>query len=126
ETIDTKTKMRLLQLWLTLPKKDRWASPRVQDISLKHVPQVSENGLQIRVYSGSLTGISSPVQNYVPIIIADIQMQPRITTTQYIPASYNTFLYVIEGSVKVGEEEKLLNKYQVGWLNRFAENAQSE
>jgi redox-sensitive bicupin YhaK (pirin superfamily) len=126
ETIDTKTKMRLLQLWLNLPKKDRWSPPRAQDISLKHVPKVSENGLQIRLYSGSLAGISSPVQNYVPIIIADIQMQPRITTTQYIPASYNAFLYVIEGSVKVGEEEKLLSKDQVGWLNLFADNAQSE
>src|SRR5207253_1648643 len=61
-----------------------------------------------------------------PMIVADIQMKPLITTTQYIPASYNTFLYVIEGVAKVGEEEKVLNKNQVGWLNLFADNVQSE
>jgi len=126
ETIDTKTKMRLLQLWLNLPKKDRWATPRVQNMSLAHVPKVSENGLQIKLYSGSLAGIASPICNYVPMIVTDIQMQRGTTTTQYIPASYNTFLYVIEGTVKVGEEEKLLKQNQIGWLNLFADNVQSE
>src|SRR6059058_3077623 len=32
ETIDKAAKMRLLQLWVSLPKKDRWATPRVQDL----------------------------------------------------------------------------------------------
>ena len=126
ETIDTKAKMRLLQLWLTLPKKDRWAMPRVQDIPWEHVPKVAENGLDIRLYSGSLAGISSPVQNYVPVIVADIHMQAGITTIQHIPASYNTFLYVIEGSVEVGDENKLLDQNQVGWLDKFSDNSKSE
>jgi redox-sensitive bicupin YhaK (pirin superfamily) len=126
ESIDKKAKMRILQLWLTLPKKDRWATPRVQDITLEDVPKLSGNGMDIRLYSGSLAGISSPVQNYVPVIIADIQLQPGITTIQQIPASYNTFLYIIKGSIKVGDEEKVLNKDQVGWLNLFSDNAQSE
>src|ERR1700730_5105303 len=34
ESIDKKAKMRILQLWLTLPKKDRWAKPRGQDIEV--------------------------------------------------------------------------------------------
>ncbi len=38
ETIEKKAKMRLLQLWLNLPQKDRWATPRVQDLPLEHVP----------------------------------------------------------------------------------------
>jgi redox-sensitive bicupin YhaK (pirin superfamily) len=126
ESIDKKTKMRLLQLWLTLPKKDRWVTPRVQDIALEDVQIVSEKGLEIRLYSGSLAGISSPVQNYVPLIIADIHLQEGITTIQQIPASFNTFLYVIKGNIKVGEDEKVLNQNQVGWLNLFSDNALSE
>jgi len=126
ETIEKKTQLRLLQLWLNLPKKDRWTLPRVQDIPFDHVPKKTENGLEIRVYSGSFAGVTSPVKNYAPVIIADLHMQPDVTTTQNLPASYSTFLYVLEGSVKVGEKEKILNSDQVGWLNRLPDNTESD
>src|ERR1700688_3892321 len=54
ETIDKKARMRLLQLWLNLPKKDRWTTPRVQDIPVDHVPKKSLEGVELRLYSGSL------------------------------------------------------------------------
>jgi redox-sensitive bicupin YhaK (pirin superfamily) len=126
ETIDKIAKLRLLQLWVNLPKKDRWATPRVQDLPLEHVPALSENGVDIKVYSGSLAGITSPVQNYIPMVIADIAIEPGIGTVLQIPANYNTFLYIIEGNVKVGEDEKQLNQDQVGWLDLFGVNEQSE
>lgn len=126
EAIDRKASMRLLQLWLNLPKSDRWATPRVQDLPLEKVPKVSQHGLEIRLYSGSFAGITSPVKNYVPMIVADIQLQSGISTTQQLPASFNSFLYVIEGSVNVGEDNKLLTQGQMGWLDRFSGEAQSE
>jgi redox-sensitive bicupin YhaK (pirin superfamily) len=125
ETIDKIAKMRLLQLWLNLPKKDRAATPRVQDLPLEHVPALSENGVQIKLYSGSLAGIVSPVQNFTPVIIADITIDAGVTTLQQIPANYNSFLYVLNGRVKVGEDGTILNQDQVGWLNLFADAAPS-
>src|SRR5678816_1555116 len=97
ETIDKIAKMRLLQLWVNLPKKDRSATPRVQDLPLEHVPTLSKDGVHIRLYSGSLASLKSPVQNYVPMIIADITIEAGTSTVQQIPANYNAFLYVIEG-----------------------------
>jgi quercetin 2,3-dioxygenase len=126
ETIDKKARMRILQLWLNLPKKDRWATPRVQDLSLERVPKKSQDGVDIKLYSGSLAGLSSPVQNYVPLIVADIQIRPEATTLQRIPANYNTFLYVLSGSLKVGEPEKHLRQDQVGWLDLFGEATESD
>jgi redox-sensitive bicupin YhaK (pirin superfamily) len=43
ETIEKMAKMRLLQLWLNLPKKDREAIPRLQELPLEHVHSFSEN-----------------------------------------------------------------------------------
>lgn len=126
ETIEGDATMRLLQMWLNLPKNHRWATPRVQDLTLAHVPKRIENGVEIRVYSGSFAGITSPVQNYVPLIIADIHLQPGSSTTQLIPDSFNTFLYVIDGSITVGEELTTLQQDQVGWLNRLSGIGQSE
>lgn len=118
--------MRLLQLWLTLPKNNRWTKPRVQDIALNHVPKISAKDAEIKLYSGSLAGISSPLKNHTPVIIADIHMQANASTILNLPSSYNTFLYMIEGSIKVGEEKKLLDHGQVGWLDRSREEMESE
>ncbi|WP_031526517.1 pirin family protein [Dyadobacter crusticola] len=117
ETIERESKMRLLQMWLNLPKKDRWITPRVQDLSFDNVPKAYENGVEIRVYSGKLGGVTSPVKNHTPVIIADIILQPGAKTTQKLPATFNAFLYVIEGSLEVGDLKKL-NDGQIGWLDK--------
>ncbi|AUD00779.1 pirin family protein [Spirosoma pollinicola] len=126
ETIEGKASMRLLQLWLNLPKKDRWATPRVQDLPLEKVPTATHQGTTIKVYSGSLAGMTSPIQNYTPLILADIHLQPGTTTVQHLPASFTTFLYVLEGSLQLGDEANELHRDQVGWLDRHAEETLSE
>jgi len=126
ETIDKKARMRLLQLWLNLPKKDRWTTPRVQDISVDHVPKKSLEGVELKLYSGSLAGITSPVKNHVPVIIADIQLQPETSYTFNLPATFATFLYLLEGSLQIGEERKILEQNEVGWLDRSTIDGDSE
>lgn len=126
ETIDRPTKMHLLQLWLNLPKSNRWATPRLQEITREHAPHRFENGVDIRLYSGSFAGLTSPVQNYTPLILADIKLQSGTTSIQEVPANFNTFLYVLEGSVKLSEEESLLSEGQVGWLDIFNIDAQTQ
>jgi len=126
ETIDKAATMRLLQLWVNLPKKDRLVQPRVQDLPVEHAPTLNESGVHIKLYSGSLAGLTSPVQNYTPMTIADISIEPRVTTTLYIPANFNTFLYVLHGSLVVAEHEKELSTGQVGWLNMGTDDVASE
>lgn len=126
ETIDKKAKMRLLQLWLTLPRSSRWSRPRLQELRADQVPTISQDGLHLRLYSGSLLGLSSPVQNYVPVIIADITVAANRKAELAIPASYNSFIYVLEGAALVGEEEGRIVRDQVGWLDRYAEDGESE
>lgn len=119
ETLEGKAKVRILQLWLALPREKRWETPRVQNMSGANVPTITENGVEIKLYSGSLAGVTSPVQNHTPVIIADFQLQPGATTVQQIPASYNAFLYVTSGSVEIGDEKQLLKDGQVGWLTKL-------
>ncbi len=118
ETISRPTNMRLLQLWLNLPKKDRKALPRVQRLSAEHVPNMSANGVSIKVYSGTFAGISSPVRNHTPLIIAEIRMEPGASTTGVLPADFSSFLYVIDGGINVGADEQVLPVDHVGWLDR--------
>lgn len=119
ETIQQRAKMRLLQLWLNLPKKDRAAIPRLQELSFEDAPALSENGIAIKLYSGSLAGLTSPVLNYTPLIVADITIGSGISTVLQVPANYNTFLYMLAGKAKVGDEQKQLSEDEVGWLDLF-------
>lgn len=125
ETIEGKSRMRLLQMWLNLPKADRWATPRVQDLAFENAPAGEKNGVKTVLYSGSFAGLHSPVKNYVPLIVADIQLQPGATISETLPASYNAFLYVIEGDVAVGGENQALTVNQIGWLSRGAADESS-
>ncbi len=126
ETIKKKARVRLLQLWLNLPKKDRWETPRVQDLTLEHAPVLVEEGVHLTLYSGSLSNMTSPVHNYSPLIVADITIEAGISTVQQLPANFNAFIYVIRGNAKVGEGAKQLNQDQVGWLDLFNDTSESE
>lgn len=126
ETIEDKTKMRLLQLWLSLPKKHRWTTPRVQDMVNEHVPVSNSNGVQLKLYSGSMSGLQSPVKNYVPLIIAELNMEAGKETTLEIPDNFNAFIYVLKGEISAGSNGKALKEDQVGWLDIKAGSQLSE
>ena len=118
ETIDRPTKLRILQLWLNLPKNDRKASPRLQRLKAQTVPTTSQDGVTVKVYSGSFTGITSPIKNHTPIIIAEILMQPNASLSSVLPSDFTTFLYSIKGVVCVGADSKALQADEAGWLDR--------
>jgi redox-sensitive bicupin YhaK (pirin superfamily) len=126
ETIEGRSRMRLLQMWLNLPKAERWTAPRVQDLAFENAPAYDRNGVKTVLYSGSFAGMHSPVKNHVPLIVADIRLEPGAKLSESLPASYNAFLYVIEGNVLVGNEEKVLEINQVGWLSRGSADDASE
>jgi quercetin 2,3-dioxygenase len=118
ENVATKGKVRLLQLWLTLPKSQRWAMPGFQDIHGDAIPVRREPGVEIRLYSGASGSLRAPTHNQVPVTIAEIAMNPRAQVEQDIPTSYNGFAYVIRGAVEIGEDGARLKAGQVGWLDR--------
>ncbi len=114
EDVRTKGKVRLLQLWLTLPKNRRWIAPEFQTINANEVPVRRENGAEIRIYSGASVGLQSGTRNHVSVTMVEINLASRASADVDIPGSYNGFAFVIDGSVRIGD--KTLNIGQVGWL----------
>jgi quercetin 2,3-dioxygenase len=108
---------RVLQLWLTLPKAQRWAPASYQDISYAQLPVRREPGVEVRLYSGSSGGVRSDTKNYVPVTFAEFLFEPGGTIEQDLPASHNGFFYVLEGEIAVGPDAKALRPGQVGWLD---------
>jgi redox-sensitive bicupin YhaK (pirin superfamily) len=118
EHMMTKGNVRLLQLWLTLPKSRRWTTPGFQDIHADAVPVRHEPGADVRVYSGASGTLQSATRNHVPVTIVEMILKANATVDQDLPLSYNGFLFVLRGSVRIGEDPRLLNTGQVGWFDR--------
>lgn len=118
ENVEALGKVRLLQLWLSLPKADRWATPRFQDLHHASIPTLDADGVKVRLYSGSSGTLKARTLNHVPVTLAEIALAPGKSFEQDLPASYNGFLFVVSGSVLVGETGDWVSANQVGWLDR--------
>jgi redox-sensitive bicupin YhaK (pirin superfamily) len=110
--------MRLLQLWLNLPSAQRWTEPDHQFVRRAEAPVRREPGVEVRLYSGTTGTLASPTRNRVPVTLADVSLAPGAQVAQELPASYNGFLYVLEGQARVGPVAQALVPGQVGWLAR--------
>ena len=118
ENVATKGKVRLLQLWLTLPKSQRWTRPGFQDVHADSIPVRREKGVEVRLYSGASGDQHSPTRNHVPVTLAEIRLDARAAFEQDVPTSYNGFVFVVSGSARVGADATDLTIGQVGWLDR--------
>ena len=126
ETISKPATMHILQLWLNLPKHERKAQPRVQRLSAAHVPHRSEDGVAAKVYSGTFAGLTSPLKNHTPLILAELKLDPYAKLESVLPSNFSTFIYVIEGAAQTGSGNNLLTRDEVGWLDRSDLPGESE
>ncbi len=124
EEITSKQKIRILRVWLSLPPQKRYTQPFLQKILLGDVPKIKTDEYEIRVYSGSSNGLTSPLQNHTPFTLIDYRLHSNVKVTQQIPAHYNGLVYALKGHVKV--EDKIINAEQVGWLTKVIGKGNSE
>lgn len=124
EEISTQQKLRILQVWLVLPPEKRNVQPQWQRILLEDVPKIKTNDYELRVYSGSSNGVTSPLTNFTPLTLVEYKMKKHIEIIQEIPAHYNGLVYVLNGSAQIGE--KIISAGQTGWLSQTGQMGSSE
>ncbi|MFX4086901.1 pirin family protein [Sphingobium yanoikuyae] len=113
----------LLQLWVNLPAKSKMAPARFQEIHASTLPVRREDGVEVRVFSGSSGSAVSPTSNHAPVTMVEILLQPSATFRQELPAGYNGFVVVLEGDGKIGASQTPVAAGQVAWLTRCAEES---
>src|SRR5690606_8091498 len=80
-----------LQLWLNLPRSDKMAEPRYQDIKSANAPVRTEPGAIVRVFSGHSGDVHAQTQNYIPVTYVEMVVEAGASVTQQLPGSYNGF-----------------------------------
>lgn len=119
------TGMRLFQLWLVLPERERNMAPRVQILRRDTMPVHRGDGFEATVYSGRSAGLIASTKNAVPVTLVDLQLETSAEFEQVLPSSYNGFIAVIAGEIEAGTGATPLTKDKVGWTHPLASDGES-
>jgi len=95
-----------VQLWVNLPRAEKWAAPRYQDIQGEGLTLTAspDGGALVRVIAGELAGRRGPGSTHTPIVYAHASVSPDAMVSVPWPADYNAMAYVLAGHGTVGPE----------------------
>jgi redox-sensitive bicupin YhaK (pirin superfamily) len=112
----------LLQLWVNLPAESKMVETAYQDIKRIDMPVRKEDGIEVRVISGSSGALRSVTRNHVPVTMVEISLQPGFEFSQDLPADYNGFIFILEGSGEFGSHQTTGKEKQVLWLSQVEDS----
>ena len=104
-----------VQLWVNLPRAQKWAPPRYQDIRSTDIKLLSsaDGASLVRVIAGSLAGHEGPGITYTPITYLHATVAPGARLTLPWPADFNALLYVLSGRGVAGPEDRPVEEGQL-------------
>ncbi|GAA0745101.1 pirin family protein [Dactylosporangium roseum] len=92
------------QLWVNLPRSDKFAAPRYQDIRGGQVALLTspDGGSLLRVIAGELDGHAGPGITYTPITLVHATVSPGASLTLPWRKDFNALAYTLAGKGTVG------------------------
>jgi quercetin 2,3-dioxygenase len=90
-----------LQLWISLPAKDKFIEPDFFYYPSIDLPTIEKNDVSIKVLCGELFGKKSPVSSLSPAYIFEIKMPAGSTIEIPIKMGDTAGLYMIAGHVQI-------------------------
>lgn len=93
-----------VQLWVNLPRKDKFAAPRYQSIEGATVGLLSseDGGALVRVIAGEIAGYQGPGSTHTPITLTHNTIEPGARLSLPWNRSYNALVYILSGRGTVG------------------------
>jgi quercetin 2,3-dioxygenase len=107
------------QLWVNLPKAQKWLPPRYQDLRANEVGLLTsaDAGALVRVIAGDLAGHRGPGDTSTPITYAHATVAPGARLDLPWNPAFNALVYVLAGEGTVGVERRPV---ETGQLAAFA------
>jgi quercetin 2,3-dioxygenase len=93
-----------IQLWVNLPKKDKFAAPRYQAIEGGDTRLLAsdDGGALVRIIAGEVDGHGGPGVTHTPITLAHSTIQNGARLNMPWRRDFNALVYVLSGSGTVG------------------------
>jgi redox-sensitive bicupin YhaK (pirin superfamily) len=107
-----------IQLWVNLPRVQKLAPPRYQDIRAREVALLAspDGGALVRVIAGEVAGHAGPGVTYTPMTYVHATLAPSARLVLPWNADFNALVYTLNGHGTVGAEGRPV---QMGQLALF-------
>ncbi|MBB2988931.1 hypothetical protein FHR72_000388 [Mycolicibacterium iranicum] len=118
ELVDSGGLFHGIQLWVNLPKKDKFADPRYQAIEGGQVTLLAsdDGGALVRVIAGEIDGRGGPGATYTPITLAHATIEPGARLNVPWNRDFNALVYVLSGRGTVGAAGNPIQQGQLAVL----------
>ena len=98
-------RMHGFQIWVNLPKKDKFIAPRYQELKSARMPtaQTPDGLAKVKVIAGEALGQKAAIETRTPIVYQHWSLQPGAVVEQSLPAQFNGFVFVFKGEALIGD-----------------------
>ena len=104
-----------VQLWVNLPRAEKWTPPQYQDIGADKVTLLAsdDGGAIVRLIAGDLAGHRGPGGTRTPITYAHASVSPGARLQVPWRADFNALVYVLSGSGSIGPDRRPIKEGQL-------------
>ena len=71
----------------------------------------SDKTIKVKVIAGNCFGIESKVFTLTPTLFWDVNILQAATFQESIPVRYNAFVYILEGTIRTGENDSVVGTH---------------
>lgn len=109
-----------VQLWVNLPRDQKWSAPRYQDLRSSQLGLIStaDAGALVRVIAGDVGGHAGPGSTHTPMAMVHASLAPGARLDLPWQVGFNALVYVLSGTGTVGVEQRPVQAGQLAVLGR--------
>jgi redox-sensitive bicupin YhaK (pirin superfamily) len=108
--------LRMAQLWVNLPARDKMSPPKYQAITRDMIPVHELNGGRARVIAGELDGTKGPASTFTPVNLWDVRLNAGVELTLALPDGHTTMVAVLSGHITI--DGRGVSEAEIAYLSR--------
>ena len=99
-------KLHGFQLWVNMPAKLKMSKPEYIYIDSKQMQIHKDTDKKVIIIAGKFGNVEGPVKEHnVEPIYFDIELEKDKEFNFNLPSTHNTFIYLVEGEIKIGDKK---------------------